>query len=725
MPKHSKGDHSARSSGSRKAAPRESSETPQEYRFGPFTLRTDHRELRCDDVVRPLERRCFDLLAYLLRHAGRVVSKEELLEHVWMNRFVTMSVIAQSVLKVRKALRLPNGQEGPLRTVHRVGYRLVGEVQHRRLAQAQWQAGASAHSWRWAPPDLRDMPDAPGWLAPALGAFGAWALHHHGIAVDTGPMANGITDVAQVRCVVGPASTGFEACVDLHLEPAQPVRLRASCASPFQAVWQATESAAWLVRLHELFSASPDDHDELRWERLAALSHMAPPGLDASQPRLSTVWRARLEGSSLDQRSDLVMEAAWRGDPAVPELAAGLKSAASQSGDAMAGCWAELALAMNDWHQLRTGAVLDRVRRATGLLTGAAGSVHATRAWAIAGHLLNAAGAPFDEQGARHQLQAQGTAPGSTAWRWHLLAELQDRLHREDGMALAGTDRLDACVHASSLDDGLQALLLNQCGLLCEIDGDLDAAWQRLHRAADMAERSAWTVVAPLCVLSLGELSARLGDRATLDACIALLETGRDGDSPRAMAVRDWMVARRLHMDAQHHAALGLVEQALPVLQGCGRWFREDAWFMAIDTAMHVRSRSALVRWRELLAAPPLPRARARTATLAAIDATVAQLDGERARARQLVVQAWRGAPPSTAKHLLAMAAASALRWAPSESTDLIAQALQQAGAWLHRSPAGRRLRESASYRVRPVVDHGDVQGVAEPDLDTVWLWAA
>ena len=37
---------------------------------------------------------------------------------------------------------------------------------------------------------------------------------------------------------------------------------------------------------------------------------------------------------------------------------------------------------------------------------------------------------------------------------------------------------------------------------------------------------------------------------------------------------------------------------------------------MAIDTAMHVRSRGALTRWRQLLAMPGSPRVRARSATL-------------------------------------------------------------------------------------------------------------
>jgi hypothetical protein len=302
-----------------------------------------------------------------------------------------------------------------------------------------------------------------------------------------------------------------------------------------------------------------------------------------------------------------------------------------------------------------------------------------------------------------------------------LLARLQQRLRREDDIDLAGAERFDAWVQASGHVDGLQALLLNLCGLLSQEDGELDRSWQRLRQAADVADRCAWTSVRPLCVLSLGELSARLGDRATLEGCIAMLEADSERDNTRNVAVRDWMVARQLRLDGQHHAALGLIEQAVPVLQGCGLWFREDAWLMAIDTAMQVRSRGALVRWRQALAPPHAPRARARSATLAVIDATIAQLDGERMRARQLVVQAWRGAPPSTAKRLLAMAAASSLRWTPAEPPELITQALAQAGAWLHQSPAGRRLRESASYRVHA----GTVQGVAEPDLDTVWVWAA
>lgn len=723
MPKHSKGANAGHRPEPRQAAQHDSKWTSEEYRFGPFVLRTDRRELRCDDMIRPMERRCFDLLVYLLRHAGRVVSKEELLDHVWASRFVTMSVIAQSVLKVRKALRLPTGLEGPLRTVHRVGYRIAGDVMHRRLAPAELQARSTANAWTWQTPLLRDMPEAPTWLPPALGAFGAWALHNHGIAVRDTPVVGSAFPTPQVRCEVAPSPQGFSARVDLYIDPSEPVRLQATSASPFQAVWQAAESAAWLVRLRDLMSGSDREPEELRWERLAALSHATPPVLGTREPVLSEVWDAQFGHSPLDQQSDLAMEAAWRGDPAATELATRLAAAAQHEKNAPAQGWAELCMAMVQWQHARAKGpeVSACVHRGMSLLAQGEPGVHSMRAAAIAGHVLCASNAMFDAPAWWRSLATQDLSTHSSAWRWRLLAELQWRLCRDDGADLAGAERLDTWVQASTMTDGLQALLLNQCGLLRAEDGELDHAWQRLKRASDIGQRCAWSSIRVLCVLSLGELSARLGDRSTLDACIVLMESGADRDGPRNMAVRDWLVARRLRLDEQYHAALGLIEHAWPLLQGCGLWFREDAWLMAIDTALHVRSRNSLVHWRQRLGASDGDRGRARSATLAAIDASIAQLDGERSRARQLMVQAWRGAPPSTAKRLLAMAAASALRWVPNESGELLTQALSQAGPWLHQSPSGRRLRDASTYRAPAVAGYG----VAEPDLDMVWLWAA
>jgi len=51
----------------------------EEFRFDDVVLRSDTRELWRAGQLQAIERRSFDLLLYLIRQEGRVVSKEELL----------------------------------------------------------------------------------------------------------------------------------------------------------------------------------------------------------------------------------------------------------------------------------------------------------------------------------------------------------------------------------------------------------------------------------------------------------------------------------------------------------------------------------------------------------------------------------------------------------------------------------------------------------------------
>lgn len=86
-----------------------------------WTLRVEDREV--DLEPRPLE-----ILAYLLRHAGEVVTKEELLDEVWGRSSETISdkVLTNAVGKLRRALG--DEQDAIIATVHRRGYRLVAAV---------------------------------------------------------------------------------------------------------------------------------------------------------------------------------------------------------------------------------------------------------------------------------------------------------------------------------------------------------------------------------------------------------------------------------------------------------------------------------------------------------------------------------------------------------------------------------------------------------------------
>jgi DNA-binding winged helix-turn-helix (wHTH) protein/TolB-like protein len=95
-------------------------ETHAPIRFSGFTLDLVRGRLLCDEGDVPLRPKSFALLSHLVRNAGRVVSKDELLSAVWPDVIVTEDSLTQCVHEVRRALGLEGGTL--LRTVPRRGY---------------------------------------------------------------------------------------------------------------------------------------------------------------------------------------------------------------------------------------------------------------------------------------------------------------------------------------------------------------------------------------------------------------------------------------------------------------------------------------------------------------------------------------------------------------------------------------------------------------------------
>ena len=91
-------------------------------------LRIARREILAEDGSRPIEPRAFDVLVYLIEHRDRVVSKEELLRKVWRRVAVSDSVVARTIMKARLAIGDVQPDDPLIRTVHRVGYRFVGQL---------------------------------------------------------------------------------------------------------------------------------------------------------------------------------------------------------------------------------------------------------------------------------------------------------------------------------------------------------------------------------------------------------------------------------------------------------------------------------------------------------------------------------------------------------------------------------------------------------------------
>lgn len=99
------------------------------YQFGEFTLDIGRGcLLRAGDEIK-LRPKVYETLRYLVEHAGRLISKQELMQAVWPDAFVTDDSLVQCTLELRRALD-DRGQQ-LLKTVPRRGYLFTAQVLQR------------------------------------------------------------------------------------------------------------------------------------------------------------------------------------------------------------------------------------------------------------------------------------------------------------------------------------------------------------------------------------------------------------------------------------------------------------------------------------------------------------------------------------------------------------------------------------------------------------------
>jgi len=96
--------------------------------FANCEIDVDRREMRRAGEAVHLEPQVFDLLVHLVRHRGRVVSKDELIEAVWGGRIVSDAALTSRISAARRAINDNGAQQQFIRTVQRRGYRFDGDV---------------------------------------------------------------------------------------------------------------------------------------------------------------------------------------------------------------------------------------------------------------------------------------------------------------------------------------------------------------------------------------------------------------------------------------------------------------------------------------------------------------------------------------------------------------------------------------------------------------------
>lgn|GEM_PF-6142929 len=96
------------------------------FAFDDFELDVPGFELRHRGTAIPMEPQVFEVLAFLVENAGRVLTKDEILDRVWPERYVSEASLNSRVMSARKALGDSGSEQRYIKTVHGRGYRFVG-----------------------------------------------------------------------------------------------------------------------------------------------------------------------------------------------------------------------------------------------------------------------------------------------------------------------------------------------------------------------------------------------------------------------------------------------------------------------------------------------------------------------------------------------------------------------------------------------------------------------
>lgn len=97
------------------------------YTDGRLTVDFDARQVLVDGTSVKLTSLEFRLLSYLMQNPGRMISKQELFEKVWEDKFTGDGTLNVHIRKIREAIEVEPGNPQYILTVWGDGYRFVGK----------------------------------------------------------------------------------------------------------------------------------------------------------------------------------------------------------------------------------------------------------------------------------------------------------------------------------------------------------------------------------------------------------------------------------------------------------------------------------------------------------------------------------------------------------------------------------------------------------------------
>jgi DNA-binding winged helix-turn-helix (wHTH) protein len=161
--------------------------------------------------------KAFAVLHYFSEHAGRLVTKDELMQTVWADTVVTDGALAASIRELRKALQDDAQSPQYIETVHRRGYRFIGKVVSDQLSVVIPPPSS--------PPRSQLIPDPRPPIPTLVGREAELAQLHQWLA-------KALHGARQLIFVTGEPGIGKTTLVDAFLAESRDWRLEAGSASP-------------------------------------------------------------------------------------------------------------------------------------------------------------------------------------------------------------------------------------------------------------------------------------------------------------------------------------------------------------------------------------------------------------------------------------------------------------------------------------------------------------
>lgn len=236
--------------------------------FGPFALDLGNARLTRDGVAIDLPPKDLDVLAFLALRAGRLVSKDDLLDGVWQHRHVSESVLKTVVSRLRAVLGDDARAPRYIETAARRGYRFIAAPHTRAHAIAALPATTTTPEVALVGRDL-----ASSWLQRQLDAIDAGRARVALVAGEAGIGKSSVIErfIASDAVAARALRTAVGQCVEHTgaVEPYLPIleALGSMCRAPADAelvTLMRQVAPTWLVQLP--WHVTPDDRQQLQQE---------------------------------------------------------------------------------------------------------------------------------------------------------------------------------------------------------------------------------------------------------------------------------------------------------------------------------------------------------------------------------------------------------------------------------------------------------------------------